>query len=373
MNVNFPFYNLDDNEFSDILNHLNETQNSHILSIDIINNMDFNGDSFNGDRYTDNFDANFMNVGNIIRENCKYYVSELPVLGNNNVSLYFHNINSIVKHFDEMSNMFNLELDARFDVIGLCETKLTSDIYHLFTIDGYSMYNNFNTRKKGGLCLYIKNKYQNVKIREDLNLMSNSTETLFLECLIGCEMFIVGVVYRRPGTDCQEFIDNIDQILSKIKNENKKFYMMGDFNIDLLTLNDSQNASYLFNLLSSFNSHCTITKPTRVTSHSATLIDQFWTDNAEGLVDNGVIHSSVSDHFPIFSVFKIKINQKPKTNNEVSYKFIRNFNEENMTSFKNELIDTCWDLVVDIADVNVAYANFDTIFKALHWLINIFH
>ena len=44
-----------------------------------------------------------------------------------------------------------------------------------------------------------------------------------------------------------------------------------------------------------------ITKPTRITAHSATLIDNIFTNNTNVLSKNGLIISDLSDHFPIYS------------------------------------------------------------------------
>jgi hypothetical protein len=45
-----------------------------------------------------------------------------------------------------------------------------------------------------------------------------------------------------------------------------------------------------------------ITLPTRLTSHSATLIDNIFTNNLEKYAFSGLILSDISDHLPVFAI-----------------------------------------------------------------------
>ena len=84
---------------------------------------------------------------------------------------------------------------------------------------------------------------------------------------------IVGVIYRPPDTDMKIFNENIEEILSKINTENKITYFLGDFNINILNI-DKHNETHDFtDIMFSASLLPTITKPTRVTSRSVTLID----------------------------------------------------------------------------------------------------
>lgn len=69
------------------------------------------------------------------------------------------------------------------------------------------------------------------------------------------------------------FISKIIEIQDKISNENKTAYLMGDYNINLLNFVTHQKTNdFIDNVISQgFIPH--ITKPTRITSYSATHID----------------------------------------------------------------------------------------------------
>ena len=141
--------------------------------------------------------------------------------------------------------------------------------------------------------------------------------------------YIVGVVYRPPGTDIACFLFKMGEILEKVKN--KRLYLMGDYNIDLIKSNQHIATD---NFLSSMNSaglHPLISLPTRVTSTSATLIDNIFTNNFCSDVTSGLIVSSISDHFPIFA-FLGEAAAIPKDDRQFSLR--RVVNRENKERFK---------------------------------------
>ena len=71
----------------------------------------------------------------------------------------------------------------------------------------------------------------------------------------------------------------------------------------ILKLVDVVGNDYL-NMMFSYSMSTTILRPTRVTSHSATLIDHVWFKCESANVSSGVIRSFVTDHFPVFLVFE---------------------------------------------------------------------
>ena len=91
-----------------------------------------------------------------------------------------------------------------------------------------------------------------------------------------------------------------------------------DQNFDLLKTETHTQTS---NLLNTFFMHAcvpTITKPTRVTHTSATLIDNIYVKiNNTYHIESGVVMTDISDHFPIFSFITYRhakpYNSKPLT------------------------------------------------------------
>ena len=86
---------------------------------------------------------------------------------------------------------------------------------------------------------------------------------------------IIGVLYR-PNTQPLADIDLFNEtaeITSNLAKENKETYIMRDFNMDLLKFRTHEKTNDLLELMIVKGYLPLITKPTRVTDHSATLID----------------------------------------------------------------------------------------------------
>ena len=375
INELFPFYNVNNDDFirdliesqSNNLVEVNDPTNSNTITIESLNQMTFKiYDKFDRDYLNEiNPDNYFKHDYELINDRFKYYIDDLPDIHDNNFSMFFHNVNSLPKHFDDEINLIDCELKFKFDVIALCETKLTQEIIQLFEIENYVMFNRFGNRNSGGLSMYINKKFNNCFIREDLSLMSESVELLFVEIPSNYRNIIVGVVYRRPGKNFQDFFNHMNNIIEVIKTENKICYISGDFNLNLLNMNQSNEISDFVNLLTSTNFLCTITRPTRVTSNSATLIDHLWSNNYENLIANGSIYSHITDHFPVMSVFKHSFHSNSDRLNEGRYIEYRVYSDEGLIDFKGDLSDVNWGLVLSSNNVQVAYDNFELIFKAL--------
>jgi endonuclease/exonuclease/phosphatase family metal-dependent hydrolase len=96
----------------------------------------------------------------------------------------------------------------------------------------------------------------------------------------------------------------MNQILGKIDKENKLCYLMGDFNIDLLK---SESCDYSIRFLEQLYTSSYIPlvlRPTRITQHTATLIDNIFTNEIEAIESstNGLIFCDISDHLPIVHI-----------------------------------------------------------------------
>ena len=76
---------------------------------------------------------------------------------------------------------------------------------------------------------------------------------------------------------------------------------MGDFNLDLLESNKPKISEFI-NLIYSSNCFPCIDRPTRITDHSATLIDNIFTNDVCVDIKSGNLISDITDHFPNFVI-----------------------------------------------------------------------
>ena len=97
---------------------------------------------------------------------------------------------------------------------------------------------------------------------------------------------IVNCVYRTPGSDMQTFIDQIETV---IKNVKKSIFLCGDLNIDLLKYNDNTPTKNFVDMMFSLGLYPLIDKPTRITDHSATLIDNIFTNELDSKINSGLL------------------------------------------------------------------------------------
>ena len=106
-----------------------------------------------------------------------------------------------------------------------------------------------------------------------------------------------------------------------------------------------------------------INKPTRITDHSATLIDNIFTNELDSKINSGLLISGISEHLPIFAVCKY-----PDINriSNQRYTLIRQTDNHCIDAMKNELLLHNWDDVMGSTYVNIAYDNFIKTFVNLY-------
>jgi hypothetical protein len=107
---------------------------------------------------------------------------------------------------------------------------------------------------------------------------------------------------------------------------------VGDFNLDVLKMCiHGPTADYVENVFS-MGFLQLITKPTRCSGASATLIDHILTNDLKKDYESGIITNRISDHFPIFHVIS---NGKPKALQPDVLR--RDFSDLNIEKFKYSL------------------------------------
>ena len=128
---------------------------------------------------------------------------------------------------------------------------------------------------------------------------------------------------------------------------------MGDFNLDLLQYNHHTPTQEFIDTLFSQAFIPLISNPTRLTSYSATLIDNIFTNNLSQNVLNGIVLNDLSDHLPVFAYFS----GKTLTRDGENKVFIRKIIDENLRKFNENVSNTNWASFLD-EDLNMAYDNF---------------
>ena len=108
-----------------------------------------------------------------------------------------------------------------------------------------------------------------------------------------------------------------------------------------------------------------ITKPTRITSHSAALIDNVFTNIHDYAYISGIIVCDISYNFPVFTCNKV-ITHSCKQIPMTSYYEVRNHIEVNMIKLSEKLSNESWNAVCDTDNVDEASNNFMNTFSTLY-------
>ena len=85
----------------------------------------------------------------------------------------------------------------------------------------------------------------------------------------------MGVTYRHPSMELTDFnCCYLNKLLGNTSKEQKSIFLLGDFNVNLLNNNEYNQTNKFLDSLAS-NSFIPL-QPTRITSHSNTLIDNIF-------------------------------------------------------------------------------------------------
>jgi len=140
--------------------------------------------------------------------------------------------------------------------------------------------------------LFIKESVQ-YKIREDLSIFNTHVfESIFVEIESHpSKKYIIGVIYRpntAPRADVDVFASTLYSILDIINAESRTCIIMGDMNINLLNYQIHQKTNEYLDNLFSRGFIPVITKPTRVCTSRATLIDHIYTNDIVSNFSSGI-------------------------------------------------------------------------------------
>ena len=307
-------------------------------------------------RTTESDNNEFLNDN--INQQCMFYLDaewKKDFSCVDGLSIVHFNARSLKTNFESIKDYLK-SFDKAFSVVAVSETWFNSfEESKEYMLDNYNMFSTIRTNKKGGgVTIYVHESLKVIHLEEKSNKMPDVLESVTIEIEIkNGKNIIVSCVYRVPGSNILSYSEYIEDILYYSKN--KSIYVVGDSNINLLNQGNHASTKDFLHMLYSYGVLPQITKPTRITAYSTTLIDNIFTNVTSTNVKCGVLCNDISDHLPIVYVTEYKGVTKVEKN---VYKMVRKCNETNITMFKNELKKQTWDNVLNETDVNIAYDNF---------------
>ena len=305
----------------------------------------------------------FVDPLTFLCDDCKYYSpEEFTDLNNDNSLVAFHiNCQSLTSHWDDLNELL-CKLNPNehmLDIIGLTEIFKIHDTVD-YSLDGYHPIihktRNESTHCRGGVALYI-NEQLNFDVREDLSFfLPHIYESLFIELRNNKSHkhpLVIGVIYRPntpPLANLDTFTDTFNNIVDKINSEHKQMLILGDLNIDLLKFESHPKTNSFIEDIFSLGLAPLITKPTRLTDHSGTLIDHAYTNTENFNKLSGIIVTDLADHFGIFAIL-----YKTKLSSDNKHSYSRSFNPEALEQFNMSLSNLDFSDVINEYRPNNAY------------------
>ena len=218
-------------------------------------------------------------------KNCKYMEpNQVVCTKQKELKILSLNIRSLAKNVQVIAE--NITHFQKYDVLMFNETncnleKLANGADDLI-LDGFYppvlSAPRRNSCKGGGLATYISKSVCNADDIElfeprNLDLQSVDCEIMFVRLNRHKGLnkaIILGNVYRSPSRDPEKFIQFTEQMLTTLhRHRNKRILLAGDYNIDLLNYEKDINSQKLLDIMANHGFIQTVSKPTRITDHSA--------------------------------------------------------------------------------------------------------
>ena len=291
-------------------------------------------DNLSGEHNQLDPDNHFLNV-----DNCKYIFNMKEVaFKTTSFSIMTYNIRSLRNKFHSFRDMIST-LNQPLDIICLSETWLKENDNILdFQLENYHMPQCLNRgphKLGGGIIVYFHENITQYKINRQLSVNDNESQTFVIDFVLESKKHTLVNCYRSPSTSGEAFLSKLDDTLGKIKD--KRSIVAGDFNFNLLNISTHKITKDFIDTFTSQSFYPIITKPTRITDKSHTIIDHIWT-NIDNYSDNnnnkGYIYvTDISDHLPCIATLDCqRIRYK-------GYKTVqsRQYTEKNMELFRKSI------------------------------------
>ena len=198
-----------------------------------------------------------------------------------------------------------------------------------------------NNKKGGGVGFLIRTdilyRIRNDLIPDDKTL---SCEQCYIEIKNNTEKVIIGTMYRPPSTNISEFINTFNIQIDKINKNGYECIIGLDHNLDLLKQSVHSKTQEFLECILDHNLLPTITKPTRISKTSATLIDNILiSKKLQPNYESLIIVDDLSDHLPC--LVKLKNFKPTGTKNFILKRVINN---KAVKKINEDLSKIDWDI-----------------------------
>ena len=266
--------------------------------------------------------------------------------------------------FGKLSNLKDLvnrvSRGKKIDIMLLCETWQNKNSPTI-SISGYSyVYKSRKHKMGGGVGIFISERIRFTEVKLNDNYECIEYVVINITTKNKNKSITVGSLYRPPNTNDSKFVEEYECLLSNLykTSKTKKLILGMDHNLDFLKHSVHKRTQDFIELNLDNNLLPSITRPTRITKSSATLIDNIIV--SQSLMANcksRIVIDDISDHLPSIVKFDEML-QKCKTSKLVTS---RNLNERTLQKISDSLTRTNWSDVIT--------ENVDESFDSFHDLL----
>ena len=325
-----PFFSLSDRDFNHFLGNWSVPDLNEVVDLfDLFPNPD-KGDESDPDLMLASLCSEYYSINNL---------NKLTRKSGPNLFIFHCNTRSLSKNFDTLEEILN-SLDSMPDILGITETKLNQFSATNLDLNNYNLFRTDSKTNAGGTALYISNTLKAIP-RYDIGFDMDQVESTWCQIDNGKKRsIVVGCIYRHPNNNLTNFIDQLNNIIKSINPNKYDLFLLGDINIDFMKANSHPETDEYLNMLFSHGLLPIVTKPTRITCHSATLIDHIYTNYSISHITSGIATIDISDHLPVFCILKSQIK---RANSRRYYRDFSNFHKEN---FILDISQLDWSLIL---------------------------
>ena len=246
--------------------------------------------------------------------------------------------------------------DCKLEVIMLVETWLTKSNCKRLKIPGYAFVGSHKKDKRGGgVGILVRQDFE-FRERPDLSMNIPNFESMMIELKTHKDSVYLCTIYRPPNCSEKDFLKNYKRQLNKLSPQQISRLVIGiDHNLDLLKQDKHKPTHEFIEINLEHQLIPTITKPTRITRSTATLIDNIIVGkNFHMIMDPSIILSDISDHYPCL----LTINDETLFKKQAKRIQTRRLDPSKMDIITGKLSSVNWEHELENLELDIQYNMF---------------
>ena len=238
----------------------------------------------------------------------------------------------------------------------LAETWLNKNNVNQVKIPGYSFIGSHRKSKRGGEVGILMFQNLEYRQRKDLSLNVPNFESITVEMKTHEQGILFCTIYRPPNSSDKDFLKNYSRLLKKFPPQQHARLIIGlDHNLDLIKHAKHRVTNEFIELNLENQLLPTITKPTRITRTTATLLDNIIIGRTfQSDYEPSIVVNDMSDHLPCL----LKIKNPSLFLKSATKITTRGLNYEKVCELSNKLAEINWDDKLENGSVTEQYIKF---------------